>query len=73
MELAAIPVSMLKGVGSKLAEKLTHLRLHTVQDLLFHLPLRYEDRTRLYPIAELSADHACTTEGVLQSCDIQQG
>lgn len=73
MELSAIPVSMLKGVGSKLAEKLTHLRLHTVQDLLFHLPLRYEDRTRLYPIAELSADHSCTTEGVIQSCDIQQG
>ncbi len=73
MELSAIPVSMLKGVGSKLAEKLMHLRLHTVQDLLFHLPLRYEDRTRLYPIAELSADHSCTTEGVIQSCDIQQG
>ena len=73
MELSAIPVTMLKGVGSKLAEKLQHLRLHTVQDLLFHLPLRYEDRTRLYPIAELTADHACTTEGVIQNCDIQQG
>ena len=73
MELSAVPISMLKGVGSKLAEKLTHLRLHTVQDLLFHLPLRYEDRTRLYPIAELSADHSCTTEGVIQSCDIQMG
>lgn len=73
MELSAIPITMLKGVGSKLAEKLQHLRLQTVQDLLFHLPLRYEDRTRLYTIADLRADMTCTTEGVIQSCDIQQG
>lgn len=73
MELSAIPITMLKGVGSKVAEKLIHLRLETVQDLLFHLPLRYEDRTRLYTIAELKPDMTCTTEGLIQSCDIIQG
>ena len=53
MQLDQIPVTGLKGVSSKLAEKLRHLHLQTVQDLLFHLPLRYEDRTLLCPIAEL--------------------
>ena len=53
MQLDQIPVTGLKGVGTKLAEKLRHLHLQTVQDLLFHLPHRYEDRTLLCPISEL--------------------
>lgn len=51
--LSLKPVSELKGVGAKVAEKLAGLGLKTVQDVLFHLPLRYEDRTRIYPIAHL--------------------
>jgi len=37
----------LKGVGPSLLEKLSRLGLSTAQDLLFHLPLRYQDRTRI--------------------------
>ena len=51
--LAETPITALKGVGPKQAEKLATLRLHSVQDMLFHLPLRYEDRSRVYPIAGL--------------------
>ena len=40
------PVTALRGVGEALAEKLQKLGIVTVQDLLFLLPLRYEDRTR---------------------------
>lgn len=51
--LSAIPLTSLSGVGAKVADKLAKIGLLSVQDLLFHLPLRYEDRTRVYPIAQL--------------------
>mgnify|MGYP001004147163 CR=1 FL=1 len=53
MNLEKLPLTTLKGVGSKLAEKLTKLGLTNVQDLLFHLPLRYEDRTHIYAIQDM--------------------
>ena len=43
----------LKGVGPKVAEKLHRLGLHRQRDLLFHLPLRYEDRTFITPVGSL--------------------
>jgi ATP-dependent DNA helicase RecG len=43
----------LKGVGPKVAEKLHKLGLKTQRDLLFHLPLRYEDRTFVSPLGSL--------------------
>lgn len=46
-------VRFLKGVGPKVAEKLNKLGLETQRDLLFHLPLRYEDRTQVTPIGGL--------------------
>ena len=70
MELDQIPLTGLKGVGSKLAEKLGHLHLQTVQDLLFHLPHRYEDRTLSSPIAELLPGMQCNVEGFIQDCQI---
>lgn len=52
-------IASLKGVGAQTLKKLERLGLRTVQDLLFHLPLRYEDRTRIVPLAYLrSGDHA---------------
>jgi ATP-dependent DNA helicase RecG len=52
-------IASLKGVGAQTLKKLERLGLHTLQDLLFHLPLRYEDRTRIIPLASLrSGDHA---------------
>jgi len=45
----------LKGVGPKVAEKLQKLGLKTQRDLLFHLPLRYEDRTFVSPLGSLQA------------------
>lgn len=55
-ELLNQSVTELKGVGIKMAENLEKLGIEKVQDLLFHLPLRYQDRTRVYPIA--STQHA---------------
>ena len=48
--LSSLPLSRLKGVGPAAAAKLAKLGLHKLEDLLFHLPLRYEDRTRISPI-----------------------
>ena len=51
--LASTPVSTLKGVGPKSAERLARLGIESVQDVLFHLPLRYQDRTRIVPVGSL--------------------
>ncbi|MGJ8693082.1 MAG: ATP-dependent DNA helicase RecG [Thalassotalea sp.] len=51
--LATIATKTLKGVGPSMATKLEKIGLLTVQDLLFHLPLRYEDRTRVTAIRDL--------------------
>jgi ATP-dependent DNA helicase RecG len=47
------PVSELKGVGPQMAAKLERLHVHTVQDVLFHLPMRYEDKTSVTEIGAL--------------------
>ncbi len=70
MDLAYLPVSGLKGVGNAMLARLQTLGIDTVQDLLFHLPLRYEDRTHLYPIADLLPGQHCHTSGVIQDCQI---
>lgn len=71
--LAKVPVTTLKGVGSKVAEKLAKLGLYTVQDVLFHLPLRYEDRTRIYAIADVIPHTHVSIQGEIMSSDIQFG
>jgi ATP-dependent DNA helicase RecG len=71
--LAQTPITELKGVGAKVAEKLLKLGLLTVQDLLFHLPHRYEDRTRIYPISDLQAHLHTSIQGEVMSCDVQFG
>jgi ATP-dependent DNA helicase RecG len=53
LALLAAPAQFLKGVGPKRAEMLARLRLETIEDLLYHLPFRYEDRRSLTPIAQL--------------------
>ncbi len=52
-------IQTLKGVGPKLSEKLQRLGIESQRDLLFHLPLRYEDRTFLSPVGSLQAGRRC--------------
>ena len=59
----AKPVTALRGVGEALATKLGALGVETIQDLLFLLPLRYEDRTRLVPLGELIPGQRASVEG----------
>ena len=57
------PITALRGVGSALAERLARLGVAQVQDLLFVLPLRYEDRTRIVSIGALQPGMRTTVEG----------
>lgn len=66
-------VTALRGVGPKLAERLAKLQIHHTRDLLFHLPLRYQDRTRITPIAALRHHQDQLIEGTLLSSTIQFG
>ncbi|MYM63821.1 ATP-dependent DNA helicase RecG [Pseudomaricurvus sp. HS19] len=71
--LAQLPVTALKGVGAQLAEKLAKIQLLTVQDLLFHLPMRYLDRTRVSPIGSLQPQSNVVIEGEIRGCDVVFG
>jgi len=68
------PLTQLKGVGPALAKKLEKLGLFRVEDLLFLLPLRYEDRTQLVKIGALVAGSRCLVTGeVLLSETVYRG
>jgi ATP-dependent DNA helicase RecG len=58
-----LPLSSLKGVGPALEKTLEKLNLHRVDDLLFLLPLRYEDRTQLVRIGALEVGARCLVTG----------
>jgi ATP-dependent DNA helicase RecG len=64
------PVTALPGVGAALAERLARLGVTQVQDLLFVLPLRYEDRTQIAPLGALAAGARAAVEGEVQVCEV---
>ncbi|QWA14129.1 ATP-dependent DNA helicase RecG [Sodalis ligni] len=71
--LNAIPLNTLSGVGPAQAAKLARLGLENLQDLLLHLPLRYEDRTRLYAIGDVLPGMFVTVQGEVLGSDISFG
>ena len=63
----------LRGVGPRLESSLGQLGIHSVQDLLFHLPMRYEDRTRIHPIGSLYPGARAQVEGEIEHAAIVRG
>jgi len=63
-------ITELKGVGPKMAENLEKLGIEKVQDLLFHLPLRYQDRTQIYPIGTTDHGQEVLVEGTVEHSEI---
>ena len=59
-------VTVLKGIGSRIAGHLQRLQIHTLQDLLFHLPIRYQDRTRIRQIGTLQPGDECVLVGTVE-------
>ena len=71
--LATIPVTALRGVGPRRAQQLARLGIDTVQDLLFHLPLRYQDRTRVVPVGSLRAGDQAVIEVTVDHAEVRFG
>ena len=71
--LETTPVTELRGVGPAIAVKLAGLGIETVLDVLFHLPLRYEDRTRIHAIGDLRAGDTALTCGRIESANVRFG
>jgi ATP-dependent DNA helicase RecG len=71
--LARIPVTALRGVGPKGAERLAKLGVHSVQDVLFHLPFRYQDRTKIVPVGSLRPGDQAVIDVTVDHADIRFG
>ncbi|HQZ40656.1 MAG TPA: ATP-dependent DNA helicase RecG [Vicinamibacterales bacterium] len=65
------PLQYLKGVGPRKAADLKKAGLHTVEDLLFRFPMRYEDRSRLQPIIGLKPGQMAAVSGEVLHCHVQ--
>ncbi len=70
MTIERRPVTALKGVGQALATRLSKLGIETVADLLFWLPLRYEDRTRIVRIGALRPGLRAAVEGEIELAEV---
>jgi ATP-dependent DNA helicase RecG len=66
-------VTALSGVGPRLLEKLERIGISKIQDLLFHLPYRYIDRTRLSPIGTLRSGHNAYIQGEIELTQVRFG
>lgn len=65
--LHTIPTSSLKGAGLSLNSKLAKLGIYNIQDLLLHIPFRYEDRSQLTTINNLQEGTAALIEGIVEA------
>ena len=68
-----LPLRQFKGVGPKVFSKLESMGLETVEDLLFHFPLRYQDKTRLSCIGELKEGMDAVVRGTIRASGIARG
>ena len=66
IEASSLLVSTIKGVGEKLSSTLSKLGIKTIEDLLFHFPVGYQDRTTLKKIAELEPNQDFVVQGVIE-------
>ena len=71
MDNQSLPaVDTLKGVGPRISDRLSRLQIFTVQDLLFHMPIRYQDRTQVRSIAALRPGDECVVIGTVAHSEV---
>jgi ATP-dependent DNA helicase RecG len=70
-DVLATPLQFFKGVGPRRAADLERAGLHTIEDLLYRFPIRYEDRSRLQPIASLKPGQPASIIGRILSCGLR--
>lgn len=66
-------VHQLQGVGSASAALLEKLNIFTTDDLLFHLPRDYEDRSTIIPMNQLIVGRSYLLEGIVKGVDFPPG
>ena len=71
--LDTLPVTVLKGVGPRIAARLQRLGIRTLQDVLFHLPARYEDRTRVTPMGAVQSGQHVVVQGEVDLAEVRFG
>jgi ATP-dependent DNA helicase RecG len=65
-----VSVTQLTGIGAQTAQRLEKLGIRVIQDLVFHLPIRYEDRTHVTPIGSLMAGMTALIRGRVDFIDV---
>jgi ATP-dependent DNA helicase RecG len=70
-EVFQTPLQFLKGVGPRKAADFARAGLHSIEDLLYRFPLRYEDRSRLQPISSLREGQTATISGEIVHCGLR--
>lgn len=70
LESVDVDIKEVKGVGEKMALRLAKLHLYRLNDILFHLPLRYLDHTRVYPLGDISVGQHVQVEGIIEKKSI---
>jgi len=73
IDLSNISLDHLKGVAAKQCERLAKLGIYNLQDMLLHLPLRYEDRTRQLAIGSITAGMQVVVEGQIELSEVIPG
>ena len=68
-----VPITELKGIGSDTAERLAKLGIESIEDVLFHFPLRYQDRTRVRQISEIRPGIEAIVAGRVYSARVIYG
>ncbi len=71
--LDVTPITQLRGVGARNGERLARIGIETVQDVLFHLPFRYQDRTRVVSLSNLRAGDQAVIEAEVVKTEIRFG
>jgi ATP-dependent DNA helicase RecG len=64
-------ITALQGVGAQVAQRLQKLGIESIAELLFHLPLRYQDRTRIQAIRDLKVGDYAVIEAVVEATEIR--
>ncbi|HEY5701329.1 MAG TPA: DEAD/DEAH box helicase, partial [Gammaproteobacteria bacterium] len=71
--LSDLPITCLKGAGPRVADRFRAIGVHSIQDLLFHLPYRYQDRTRITSIGSLRPGDEALVCGEIELSQIRFG
>lgn len=66
-------MTTLRGVGEKLRLRLSEIGISSLEDLLFHFPLRYQDRTRITPIGALTDQIDAVVQGDIRGAAVTMG